>query len=84
MPSLCQAIKPLIKSSSVGYRRKNVSFAGTGAFLEEMSLRLSVPLEEMNGLAVQAEGMVQLGSFCTVFSGTEVLENTRKGILPFE
>ena len=79
MPSLCQAIKPLIKSSSVGYRRKNVSFAGTGAFLEEMSLRLSVPLEEMNGLAVQAEGMVQLGSFCTVFSGTEVLENIRKG-----
>ncbi len=55
--------------------------AGTGAFLEEMSLRLDVPLEEMNGLAMQSLDPVVLGSFCTVFSATEVLERIREGRL---
>jgi activator of 2-hydroxyglutaryl-CoA dehydratase len=33
----------------------------------------------MNGLASQSDNMVKLGSFCTVFSATEVLENIRQG-----
>jgi predicted CoA-substrate-specific enzyme activase len=53
--------------------------AGTGAFLEEMASRLDVPLDGMDRLASQSENMVKLGSFCTVFSATEVLENIRKG-----
>ena len=53
--------------------------AGTGAFLEEMSLRLDIPLEAMNDLARQSLEMVKLGSYCTVFSATEVLENIRHG-----
>jgi predicted CoA-substrate-specific enzyme activase len=53
--------------------------AGTGAFLEEMAMRLDVSIEEMNGLARRSENMVKLGSFCTVFSATEVLENIRQG-----
>jgi predicted CoA-substrate-specific enzyme activase len=53
--------------------------AGTGAFLEEMSLRLDIPLESLDGLAQQSEKMVELGSFCTVFSATEVLEKIRSG-----
>ena len=53
--------------------------AGTGAFLEEMSARLDIPLEKMDGLARQSENMIKLGSFCTVFSATEVLENIRNG-----
>jgi predicted CoA-substrate-specific enzyme activase len=53
--------------------------AGTGAFLEEMSARLDIPLEEMDGLARKSEDMVKLGSYCTVFSATEVLENIRNG-----
>jgi (R)-2-hydroxyacyl-CoA dehydratese activating ATPase len=53
--------------------------AGTGAFLEEMSLRLDIPLEEMDALARESTGMVELGSFCTVFSATEVLEKIRQG-----
>ncbi|MFA5903890.1 MAG: acyl-CoA dehydratase activase [Desulfobacula sp.] len=73
----------IIKLSDKGFRlnfkMNRKCAAGTGAFLEEMALRLSVPLEEMNALAEQAQGMVQLGSYCTVFSGTEVLENIRKG-----
>jgi (R)-2-hydroxyacyl-CoA dehydratese activating ATPase len=53
--------------------------AGTGAFLEEMSPRLDIPLSEMNVLAEASTDMVKLGSFCTVFSATEVLENIRRG-----
>jgi predicted CoA-substrate-specific enzyme activase len=53
--------------------------AGTGAFLEEMSVRLDIPLEEMNDLARKAHGTVELGSYCTVFSATEVLEKIRQG-----
>jgi len=54
--------------------------AGTGAFLEEMAMRLDVSLSEMDGLARRSENMVKLGSFCTVFSATEVLENIRQGV----
>ena len=53
--------------------------AGTGAFLEEMSARLDIPMEEMDGLAKQSTEIVELGSFCTVFSATEVLEKIRQG-----
>ena len=53
--------------------------AGTGAFLEEMAMRLDVSIEEMDALARRSENMVKLGSFCTVFSATEVLENIRQG-----
>ncbi|MEE9611478.1 MAG: acyl-CoA dehydratase activase [Desulfatiglandales bacterium] len=53
--------------------------AGTGAFLEEMSMRLDIPLEEMDALAKESKNMVELGSYCTVFSATEVLEKIRHG-----
>jgi len=53
--------------------------AGTGAFLEEMSLRLNIPLEDMNDLASRSTDMLKLGSYCTVFTATEVLESIRHG-----
>jgi predicted CoA-substrate-specific enzyme activase len=62
-----------------GFKMNRKCAAGTGAFLEEMSARLDIPLEEMDALARQSEHMVKLGSFCTVFSATEVLENIRRG-----
>ena len=73
----------IIKLDEAG-RRTNFKMnrkcaAGTGAFLEEISARLDIPLEEMDELAGQSKNMVRLGSFCTVFSATEVLENIRHG-----
>lgn len=53
--------------------------AGTGAFLEEMAGRLDISLETMNDLARQSTEMIKLGSYCTVFSATEVLESIRNG-----
>lgn len=63
----------------ISFKMNRKCAAGTGAFLEEMSPRLDIPLSEMNGLAVASTDMVKLGSFCTVFSATEVLENIRRG-----
>jgi predicted CoA-substrate-specific enzyme activase len=63
----------------IGFKMNRKCAAGTGAFLEEMAMRLDVALDEMDRLASQSENMVKLGSFCTVFSATEVLENIRQG-----
>src|SRR5512141_957499 len=53
--------------------------AGTGAFLEEMSLRHNSPLEARDARGGQCLEMVKLGSDCTVVSATEVLESSRHG-----
>jgi predicted CoA-substrate-specific enzyme activase len=53
--------------------------AGTGAFLEEIALRLDLPVGQLNGLAEQSTREVSLGSFCTVFTATEILEKIRTG-----
>jgi predicted CoA-substrate-specific enzyme activase len=63
----------------ISFKMNRKCAAGTGAFLEEMATRLDIPLAEMDGLARQSQNMVKLGSFCTVFSATEVLENIRRG-----
>ncbi len=65
------------KRSSFKMNRKCA--AGTGAFLEEMAMRLDTPLGEMDQLASSAEGMIKMGSYCTVFSATEVLTHIRNG-----
>ncbi|MEW6185352.1 MAG: acyl-CoA dehydratase activase [Thermodesulfobacteriota bacterium] len=67
------------KGRRIQFKMNRKCAAGTGAFLEEMSLRLNIPLEEMDGLARQSRDPVKLGSYCTVFSATEVLENIRQG-----
>jgi predicted CoA-substrate-specific enzyme activase len=67
------------KGRRTGFKMNRKCAAGTGAFLEEMSARLDIPMTEMDALARESENMVKLGSFCTVFSATEVLENIRQG-----
>lgn len=73
----------IIKLDSAGrrssFKMNRKCAAGTGAFLEEMAGRLDLPLEGMDDLARRSEEMVRLGSYCTVFSGTEVLESIRQG-----
>ena len=53
--------------------------AGTGSFLEEIALRMDIPVGEMNGLAAQSESTEALGSFCTVFASSEILTRIRNG-----
>jgi len=63
----------------VSFKMNRKCAAGTGAFLEEMALRLRLPLGDLDGLARNAEGEVALGSYCTVFTATEVLEKIKAG-----
>ena len=67
------------KGNRTSFKMNRKCAAGTGAFLEEMSSRLDIPIEKMNRLASEAQGLVKLGSYCTVFSATEVLESIRAG-----
>ncbi len=53
--------------------------AGTGSFLEEIAYKLDLPLVDLEGLARAAASTAQIGSYCTVFSATEVLDRIRLG-----
>lgn len=67
------------KGQRISFKMNRKCAAGTGAFLEEMALRLRLPLNELDRLARNADGEVTLGSYCTVFSATEVLEKIKAG-----
>jgi predicted CoA-substrate-specific enzyme activase len=53
--------------------------AGTGAFLEEVAQRIDVPLDQIDSIARQSSEVVHMGSFCTVFTKTEILAHIRAG-----
>ena len=53
--------------------------AGTGAFLEEIANKMDIPIGDLDGLARRAREEVVLGSFCTVFTQTEILGKIRQG-----
>lgn len=66
----------------IGHKMNRKCAAGTGSFLEEIALRLDVRIGELPALAAGFTEEVSLGSFCTVFSGTEVLGLIRQGKRP--
>lgn len=53
--------------------------AGTGAYIEELGHRLEVPLKDMTELARGNDKELSLNSFCTVFSGQEVIKTLMNG-----
>ncbi len=53
--------------------------AGTGIFLEEIARRIDVPLSALNDLAEKSTEAIELGSFCTVFTFTEIIALAREG-----
>ncbi len=48
--------------------------AGTGAYIEELAHRLEVPMGELPALAAAHDKVLTLNSYCTVFSGQEVIK----------
>ena len=66
----------------ISFKMNRKCAAGTGAFLEETAARLGLELSGMNRMAREAKEVVELGSYCTVFSATEVLEKIRQGQPP--
>lgn len=63
-----------------GFKMNRKCAAGTGAFIEEIAHRLALDISQLNDLAEKSTKDVPLGSFCTVFAATEVLEKIRKGV----
>ncbi|MEJ2719549.1 MAG: acyl-CoA dehydratase activase [bacterium] len=63
----------------IDFKMNRKCAAGTGAFIEEIALRLGIEIDEMDPLARRTDKMVRLSSFCTVFAKTEILAHLRKG-----
>jgi predicted CoA-substrate-specific enzyme activase len=63
----------------IGFKMNRKCAAGTGAFLEEIAYKLDIPLGDLNGLAEMAETTAKIGSYCTVFTATEILDRIRAG-----
>ncbi|MHC4740609.1 MAG: acyl-CoA dehydratase activase [Planctomycetota bacterium] len=64
----------------IGFKMNRKCAAGTGAFIEEIAHRLALDVSELNSLAENSTKDISLGSFCTVFAATEVLEKIRAGV----
>ncbi len=63
-----------------GFKMNRKCAAGTGAFLEEMASRLKIRLGKLNELAEKAQNDIEIGSYCTVFSATEILTKIRENV----
>jgi len=63
----------------ISFKMNRKCAAGTGAFLEDIANRLEIRLEELNGLAETASKNIQIGSYCTVFTATEILAKIGAG-----
>ncbi len=72
-------IKVGADGATLDFKMNRKCAAGTGAFLEEIARRMEIPIEEMDQLAEKSTEFVEIGSFCTVFSATEILALIRRG-----
>jgi predicted CoA-substrate-specific enzyme activase len=63
-----------------GFKMNRKCAAGTGAFLEDLANRLQIEIEDLNGLAQKSKRDVEIGSYCTVFTATEILTKIRHNV----
>lgn len=63
----------------INFKMNRKCAAGTGAFLEEIANKLDIEPNELDRLGRAATKDIVLGSFCTVFTSTEILENIKAG-----
>jgi len=76
----CKVIHLDAQGYRTGFKMNRKCAAGTGAFLEEIAYRLDLKPSDLNDLADRSTREVTLGSFCTVFAATEILEKIRAGL----
>jgi len=67
------------KGKHISFKMNRKCAAGTGAFLEEVALKLDIPLKDFTELSRRSTKKLQIGAFCTVFTSTEVLALIRRG-----
>lgn len=61
------------------YRMNAKCAAGTGTFLESVAVKLGITLADINNLALNSTKDLVINSYCTVFTGTEVIERIKAG-----
>ena len=61
------------------YRMNAKCAAGTGTFLESIALKLGLTLNDLDELAMRSTEHTVMNSYCTVFTGTEVIERINEG-----
>lgn len=61
----------------VDFKMNRKCAAGTGAFIEEIALKIKIPVRELDEIAQSATGEITLGSYCAVFTATEILAHIR-------
>lgn len=61
------------------YRMNAKCAAGTGTFLDSIAIKLGVTLAELDELAMKSTADTVMNSYCTVFTGTEVIERVKDG-----
>jgi len=67
------------KGNIANFKMNRKCAAGTGAFIEDIAYKMDLPLSELNTLAKKATEDLVLGSYCTVFTATEILTKIREG-----
>jgi predicted CoA-substrate-specific enzyme activase len=72
-------IKLDAEGKRINFKMNRKCAAGTGAFLEEIAYKLDIPLDDLNNLAQKADRTAEIGSYCTVFTATEILDRIRAG-----
>jgi predicted CoA-substrate-specific enzyme activase len=73
-------IKVGADGSVLNFKMNRKCAAGTGTFLEEIASRLGFTVDKLEELSEKSTSDVELGSFCTVFTQTEILSKIRAGI----
>ncbi len=72
-------IKLDAQGKRTGFKMNRKCAAGTGAFLEEIAHKMDIPVGDLNDLAQGASNTAKIGSYCTVFTATEILDRIRSG-----
>lgn len=68
-----KAIKINEKGRLLSFVMNDKCSAGTGRFMEVMARALQVSIEEFGTISLQAQKVVPISSFCTVFAESEVI-----------
>jgi predicted CoA-substrate-specific enzyme activase len=63
----------------VDFGMNTVCAAGTGSFLDQQALRLSVPIESFGEYALQSELPVRIAGRCTVFAESDMIHKQQVG-----
>lgn len=61
------------------FQMNKVCAAGTGAFIEEQAMKLSLSLEEFTKKALESQYPSDLGERCTVFIEASIMDHINKG-----